>query len=305
MMTVLAFLAFEEAGCAVSIIETGLGGRLDSTNTVAPRVCILTSISLDHRYILGDTPAAIAAEKAGIIKRGVPVVCAAPTPDVEKVICGAAQAAGAPLLRFGNECSMSPEADGTLTWHCAGRTIAGIHLAAPGRFQHENFSLALCAFSQLHAPDDTAVRRAAAVTIPGRLQCLGDTPPLYFDPGHNAAAFEAVAGALAEKGLQPQLLLLTLMADKEPLRLLPLLRRLYPRAGCRLVYVTDPSPRAWTPRPGECAEIDLIGQPDPVALAGLIAASGAACVLACGSSRTHGLWLDTARILRTAGGNTV
>lgn len=112
-MTAMAFLRFAEAQVDIGLIEVGLGGRLDATNVILPEVCAITSVSLDHTRILGDTLAAIAWEKAGIIKPGVPVVIGPMPSEAEAVIRQVAQERGAPLHltreRFGDDPEQYPQ----------------------------------------------------------------------------------------------------------------------------------------------------------------------------------------------------
>ncbi|HEX6123726.1 MAG TPA: hypothetical protein VFY89_11225, partial [Ktedonobacterales bacterium] len=114
--TALALLAFREAGMRLAVVEVGLGGRLDATNVVAPLVTAITSISYDHMHVLGETLAAIAGEKAGIIKPHVPVICSARAPEALAVIRRVAEERGAPLLLVGpagaSECQYTFRAGG-------------------------------------------------------------------------------------------------------------------------------------------------------------------------------------------------
>jgi folylpolyglutamate synthase/dihydropteroate synthase len=105
--TAAAFLLFAEAGVDVALVEVGLGGRLDSTNVVAPAVCCITSIELEHTEKLGDTLAAIAGEKAGIAKAGVPLVVGALPAEAAEVVEARARALGCPLARLGGSSASS------------------------------------------------------------------------------------------------------------------------------------------------------------------------------------------------------
>ena len=108
-MTAMGFLKFKEAGVDIAVIETGLGGRLDATNIVTPALSIITSISLDHTNILGDTIEAIAGEKAGIIKPGVPVIIGLLPPEAEQVIRERAASLGAPVHSIRERWGENPE----------------------------------------------------------------------------------------------------------------------------------------------------------------------------------------------------
>ncbi len=135
--TAVAFLWFAEMECDLVLLETGMGGRLDATNVVTPLVSVITSISMDHQAWLGDSIAAIAREKAGIIKKGVPVVCGA-AGEAAAVIAAAAAAAGSPFYQLHCDFGWSHQADRSWSWH--GEGPAGVdNLAAtlnrhfPGR----------------------------------------------------------------------------------------------------------------------------------------------------------------------------
>src|SRR5262249_19572833 len=101
VVTALAFLAFRQAGVEQAVIEVGLGGRLDATNVVEPAVTVITSISYDHMAFLGNTLTAIAREKGGIIKPGVPLVCSAQAPEAVATLTQIAEERGAPQRRVG------------------------------------------------------------------------------------------------------------------------------------------------------------------------------------------------------------
>jgi dihydrofolate synthase / folylpolyglutamate synthase len=138
-MTAMAFLQFARRACDVSIIEVGLGGRLDATNIVEPEVSIVTSIGIDHSDMLGNTLEAIAGEKAGIIKPGRPVVIGRMPPEAESTVRAVAASKGAPLVsvreEFGEDISRYPETglEGDYQrWNAATATIAARLL--PGKF---------------------------------------------------------------------------------------------------------------------------------------------------------------------------
>ena len=207
--TAAAFLAFNRTPADLLLLETGLGGRLDATNVVArPRLSVLTPISIDHVHYLGDSLAQIAAEKAGILKPGVPAVIAPQAATVQAVIHERAQALGAPLHEAGDSWSFEARGDG-FTLRDGDGEIALPLPALPGAHQVENAAVAVACARQLpdFALDAPAVRAGlAAVRWPGRLQRLGAGPlvdllardgragwEVWLDGGHNAAAGEALA----------------------------------------------------------------------------------------------------------------
>lgn len=204
----MAMLLFREAGCEVVILETGLGGRLDATNSCAPCLTVLTSISLDHMQYLGDTVEKIAAEKAGIIKKGVPVVYLDAVPSVADIIAAKAREMQAPAY------PVAPDRTDTR------------FAFLPASYQRENAALAAKAF-QVFSEGETgdARRRTAAVSFPEAVRATVWTarmqeihPDVFLDGAHNADGVlrmaEAGAALAAKRGKKP-LLLTSSVQDKE------------------------------------------------------------------------------------------
>ncbi len=185
LITAAALLEFAEGKVDLSILETGLGGRLDATNVCTPEVCVITSIGLDHQEYLGSTLAAIAAEKAGIIKPGVPCVVGDVPPEAEAVIVARAREVGAPL-HFVRD-----------------RFVAGLpETNLVGEHQRRNAAAALLACElATRLPIDDAQARAALRSIEwaGRWQefRLIDGRRLIVDGSHNEEGIRAVAPLLA------------------------------------------------------------------------------------------------------------
>ena len=178
-VTAVALLWYERRQPDLVILETGMGGRLDATNVVTPLVSLVTSISMDHQAYLGDTLTAIATEKAGIIKKNIPVVAAGGAAEVTQVLTKAATAKQAPLYLLGRDFSY--ENDSGSRWHWHGQTapltgeITGLACAMKGAYQHENAALAIAALRLLaghgFTVDDRSLRAALlAVRWPGRLE---------------------------------------------------------------------------------------------------------------------------------------
>lgn len=175
-MTAMAFLQFQRKNCDIALIETGLGGRLDATNVVNPEVAVITSIGLDHCEMLGDTIELIAAEKAGIIKAGKPVVIGRLPPEAETVIRRVAAAQGAPVHSvreiFGEDVSAYPKP------------------ALEGDYQRANAAVAVvvtrCLDARWGLSDEVVGRGIAAVRWPGRWQrtTIGGRA-LILDASHN------------------------------------------------------------------------------------------------------------------------
>ncbi|OYD86342.1 bifunctional folylpolyglutamate synthase/dihydrofolate synthase [Azospirillum brasilense] len=226
--TVAALLAFAREPADVVLLETGLGGRLDATNVVdRPAVTAITRISYDHRQFLGDTLEAIAGEKAGIFKAGVPaVIFPQPAEEAARTLAVRAEGIGAPV----HDWSVTPT-DGGFRFESARRRIDLPLPGLAGSHQIVNAGVALACLDHLPVQvDDAAVRRGlAAVDWPARLQRLtrgplADALPagwgLWLDGGHNDSAGEVLAVQAArwaeEEPERPLLLVYGMLASKEP-----------------------------------------------------------------------------------------
>lgn len=200
--TAMGFLYWRERACDAVALEVGLGGRLDATNVVDPLVSIITSISLDHREHLGDTIEQIAAEKAGIVKPGRPVISGAGAGA--EVVRRAAQIVGAPLWELEQEVRYGTDGDDSIWVETPKGRLTGLHPTMIGSFQRANVALAVGA---VHAggwvPDEQVVRQAVAETrLPGRLEPVGNPPRAFLDGAHNPAAIQAVLDALSGLGVR-------------------------------------------------------------------------------------------------------
>lgn len=196
LMTALGMLYFAEARCDWVVLETGLGGRLDSTNVIeAPGACVITRISLEHTQLLGDTLEKIAAEKAGIIKPGCPVIVYRQEPAVLnciKAYCKHNQWIVTDPDQL-ERLSCTPEGQ-TFTYR--GRGPFSIPLL--GRHQLENAAAALDTLWALGIPETAVAQGLERARWPGRLELLGRRPDVLLDGGHNPQCMEAVARTLME-----------------------------------------------------------------------------------------------------------
>jgi len=230
--TALAFLYFREAHAQHAVIEVGLGGRLDATNVVLPMVSVITSISYDHMQILGDTLPAIAGEKAGIIKPGIPVVTSARAPEALAVIERISAERGSPLIRTGREtdsdCAyryQSQETGGSERNTFAIMTPTGVYQALElellGEHQLENATVAVAAVETLarqglHITADAVRQGLQNSRWPARIQIVARAPWLVIDSAHNADSFARLFAALRHHFTYKRLILvLGLMADKD------------------------------------------------------------------------------------------
>ena len=203
--TCAAFLAFARTPADWTLLEVGLGGRLDATNVVDhPRLTIITPVSMDHEAFLGDTLPKIAGEKAGIIKRGVPCIVGPQHPDGLAVIEAKAAALGAPIWAFGQHWSVWEER-GRLVYQDENGLLDLPLPNLPGPHQVQNAGAAIAAL-RLLGKDETACEAAVTRAFwPARMQRLRHGPlvdlapsvELWLDGGHNPAGGEAVAATLA------------------------------------------------------------------------------------------------------------
>ena len=228
--TAAAFVAFAEVPADLCIVEVGLGGILDATNVVTPRVSVIAPVDIDHREFLGDTLTAIAGEKAGIIKPGAPAVSARQQEEAETVIEAAAERAGAPLTLMGRDFDAWNER-GRLLVQMQDRLLDLPAPALPGEHQFANAGLAVAALLALGDAriDEAAMGRGISSTIwPARFQRLTAGPlaerakaagtDLWLDGGHNPHAGRAVSRAVADLAARdgrPVALISGLLANKD------------------------------------------------------------------------------------------
>jgi len=209
--TAVAFLAFARIPADVTLLETGLGGRFDATNVVArPIVTALSSISMDHMQYLGDTLAAIAAEKAAIMKPGVPCVSVAQEPEALAVIADYARTIGAPLKLQDRDWRIRSPREGSFAFEGEAVQWPAPAPSLPGRHQYENSGLALAALEQTGLPIPPFAVRSGLRNIdwPARAQHLKKGPlarmlpsgwELWLDGGHNEGAGRVIADLAAER----------------------------------------------------------------------------------------------------------
>ncbi|MBM4124059.1 MAG: bifunctional folylpolyglutamate synthase/dihydrofolate synthase [Nitrospira sp.] len=201
--TAMAFQYFADCDVDVAVVEVGLGGRFDATNTVLPLAATITNVALDHQDYLGDTVRAIAWEKAGIIKPHVPVVAGRLCREAEDVVAGVASEQEAPLHRWGRD--FTAEGEPLTGFHYEGLRVSYDNLSCPlaGAHQLEN---AACALAFLEVASERGLRvteadvRAGllATTWEGRLEVVERGPTLILDGAHNPAAAAVLASYLAD-----------------------------------------------------------------------------------------------------------
>jgi dihydrofolate synthase/folylpolyglutamate synthase len=210
-MTALAFLYFYDKKVDIAVIESGLGGRLDSTNVITPDVVGITSISIDHQNLLGPTLEHIAREKAGIIKKGIPVITVPQDPMAMKVIKKQALSLKAPLTVTGRDIDFSYRFEssrehGPHTRICLTTPTSKfehLRVPLPGEHQAMNCGLALAMLDSLkslgfHINDEKAISGLNNVQMPGRMEMVCTDPRVLVDAAHNAASIRALIQAIGQ-----------------------------------------------------------------------------------------------------------
>lgn len=221
--TCAALLAFSRAAADYTLLEVGLGGRLDATNVIeTPELTVITPVSKDHEQFLGETIAEIAAEKAGILKRGVPCVVGPQSEEAMEVIEQAAARVGAPLISYGQHWHVFEER-GRLVFQDE-RGLLDLPLPAlAGAHQIQNAGAALAALRHLGADEAACEAAMRNVSWPARMQRLKEGPlvdaaahaELWLDGGHNAAAGQALADVIAKLPKRPTHLVCGMLNTKD------------------------------------------------------------------------------------------
>ncbi len=220
--TVAGLLAFSRTSADYTLLEVGLGGRLDATNVITPEVSVITPISIDHEQFLGNTLAKIAGEKAGIIKRGVPVVVGPQPDEAMEVIEDTAMRLGAPLIAYGQHWHVHEER-GRLVYQ---DECGLLDLPLPnlmGAHQIQNAGAALAVLRHLGADEAACEAAVVGAQWPARMQRLKTGPlveiagaaELWLDGGHNAAAGIALADVLANLPKRPTHLICGMLNTKD------------------------------------------------------------------------------------------
>ncbi|HNU90425.1 MAG TPA: Mur ligase family protein [Spirochaetota bacterium] len=254
-LTAAAFKYFHDESVDIAVVETGLGGRLDSTNVLSPMISIITAISLDHTKLLGPELRDIATEKAGIIKPRVPVVTCNSSGDAFSAIAAMAREKKSALYIIDRDFQIgtSPHGGGeSLSYSFGRRRIENIRLGPRGSFQTVNAALAITAALLLGrrgfplSPD--VVRRSlGGLVIPGRLQIMSEKPHIIFDPAHNPDALRGIVGHISMEypGEKP-VFVVCFMKDKDIEGLFLALAAASPDA---IIYYPLNDERAYIPDP--------------------------------------------------------
>jgi dihydrofolate synthase / folylpolyglutamate synthase len=246
--TALAFLAFARAPVDIGIIEVGLGGRLDATNVIKPLLSVISSISLDHTSILGDTLSEIASEKGGIIKDGRPVIAAAQQPEAAETLQRISDERNTTLALGGRDWSASGTTRDFTVASSHGQ-ISNLRCGLAGQHQVQNAGLAVIAAMELASrgfqiSEDQLRQGIATVWWPGRFELARRYPPVIVDGAHNVDSCERLVEALAEEYPDYRVsLVLGIARDKD---VHGMVRTLAPAAS-EIIATASRSPRATAP----------------------------------------------------------
>jgi len=255
IVTIMAFQYFMEEKADFASIEVGMGGRLDASNILRPEVCAITSIGFDHMKSLGNTLAKIAGEKAGIIKKNIPVVCGAIRAEAAAVIRHRARRMGSPAFFVGEGYSFYPIEcavdNNRFDYSEPGYSLKEISLRLNGRHQFLNAATAICAFRRLCDragivyQEETVRSVLRKITWPGRFERISTTPEIIIDGGHNPPAFEILVKAWKDYyGDKKAIFVTGILADKDYPKMIALIAPILSH-----VIVTEP-------KAGERVQID-------------------------------------------------
>jgi len=268
-LTAAAFVYFADQKVDIAVIEAGMGGRLDSTNVVKPEVCGITSISFDHMAQLGNTLSAIAEEKAGIFKSGVPVISAQQPKEVKRTLKKAAETVGVPLLFSGDDIEYtyrfeSSRIAGPQARICISTPTSHYeHLAVPmlGEHQAINCGVAMGILDQLKAKgmridEEGAIAGLANVKLPGRMEQICTEPRVLVDGAHNAASIDALMRAIGQNvGYDSMVVIFGCCADKD----IPGMLKHILLGADKVIFTPISSPRAADPADLAAAFAEITG----------------------------------------------
>ncbi|MFA9389282.1 MAG: folylpolyglutamate synthase/dihydrofolate synthase family protein [Prolixibacteraceae bacterium] len=229
----MAFDYFSNEKVDVAVIEVGLGGRLDSTNIITPEVSVITNISLDHTFLLGNTLELIAGEKAGIIKAGIPVVIGETQKKTTAVFQQKSKDLNAPLIFADQNYFLNLASDGTFTISSKDKDLfSRIELGLKGEYQQKNVLTTIATIQLLKTRGFQLEKRAISdglknvalyTGLEGRWQLLGDHPNIICDTGHNEAGIRWVMSQLSKEKFEHLHIVFGTVNDKDVSTILSLL----------------------------------------------------------------------------------
>ncbi len=224
LSVVMAFDYFAREHVDIAVIEVGLGGRLDSTNVITPELSIITNIGWDHTDILGDTLEKIAFEKAGIIKKGVPVVISERQSVVESVFINKAEELHAPLVFASDHYVVKRVGDLISVFQDDDLLLDAVSIPLTGNYQNQNLKGVVAAVDQLNKLNfniskdalKNGIENVTTTTgLKGRWQKLGDEPLIICDTGHNVDGMREVVAQIKEQSYKKLHMVLGMVSDKD------------------------------------------------------------------------------------------
>jgi len=219
--TAMALYDFGRETIDWAVIETGMGGRLDATNIVRPAISIISNLSLEHQDYLGNTLAQIAAEKGGIIKKGVPVVTGVRQTGALSVLNNIAAAKSAPVLRLGKDFRVRRKSGSTFTYFGMQNRWPDMKTRLMGRHQVDNAAISLAACECLSRggasiSEENCRQGLLNLSWPGRLEIISESPRIILDGAHNLVAAKILAAFLAQETDQRPITMVIGILDDKP-----------------------------------------------------------------------------------------
>jgi dihydrofolate synthase/folylpolyglutamate synthase len=248
MTLAMAFVWFKKQNTDIVVLETGMGGRLDSTNVITPILSVITNIGMDHMKFLGDTPAKIAFEKAGIIKHKTPVIIGETTPETRPVFEATAKSKNAPVLWAEQETYTIQLDSGTFELQCKNGETILFESGLTGSYQAKNINTVYSAFNVLQKtlPSLTVehlkcgIRNVIKNTgLRGRWEKLQSSPTLICDIGHNEHGFREIMTSLSGEKYHQLWMVIGFVNDKD---IAPILSMLPKEA--KYIFTRSGSPRS-------------------------------------------------------------
>jgi len=263
IMTALSFMHFLDKKVDIAVIETGMGGRLDSTNVIKPKVAGITSISIDHQQQLGNDIESIAMEKAGIIKEGIPTITVTQDPKALKKIKQRALELKSPLKVTGKDIDFSYRFESSREHGPHNRIcittpsskFEHIRVPLPGEHQAINCGLALAMVDQLkqygyEIENEKVIEGLAKVSLPGRMEIVCQDPRILVDGAHNAASIKALIQAIGQHiPYDSMVVIFACSSDKDVNGMLEQLQF----GADKVIFTKNASPKAMLPQ--ELAEM--------------------------------------------------
>lgn len=241
-VTAMAFYEFGKAGVDIAVIETGMGGRLDATNIITPKISIITNISMEHQAYLGNSLVEITGEKGGIIKPEIPVITGVKQKSAFKVIEKLAGKNKAPLYQLGKEFRVRRNSKGQFTYFGMRNTWRNMQTSLDGNYQVDNAAITLAACeilneSQINLEQEHIKQGLKDNIWPGRLEVAATSPFVLLDGAHNLMAARNLGRYLIERMNNRHLTMVVGILDDKPVK--PMLKDLL--STCDRAILTQPA----------------------------------------------------------------